>query len=80
MDTAALLESAEDSAFGRMKPVNAIVSDILKHRDAMVALSKYHGTNPVDVICLIENLSEWAGAIERAIRSEEFQGSIEWWR
>lgn len=80
MDTAALLESAEEQSFVRMKAVNAIVADILKHRDAMVALSKYHGTDPLDVLCMVENLTDWAGAIEREIRGETHQGSIEFWR
>ena len=78
--TATLLEAAEGNAFSRMKPVNAIVASILAHRDAMVALSKKHGTDQLDILCLVENLSEWAGAIQRAIRDEEFQGSLNYWR
>ena len=77
---ASRLETAEAESFSRMKPVNEIVAIILRHRDAMVALSKHHGTDPLDVLCMVENLTDWAGAIEREIRGETHQGSIEFWR
>jgi hypothetical protein len=72
------IETAEVAAYVGMKRPTEIFDTINKLKDEMTALCEKHGTDPLDVACMIENLTEWHHAIERDVRRECFTGSLEW--
>jgi hypothetical protein len=76
------IEQAKTKAAAGMKRADAIYAEIKavidKHKDEMAALCEVHCTNPADIACMIENLTDWHGAIARDVRRECFTGSLEW--
>ena len=72
------IERAECAAHDGMKRATEIFDTINKLKDEMTALCEKHRTDPLDVACMIENLTEWHGAIERDVRRECFTGDLEW--
>ena len=72
------IESAEVRAHVEMKRATEIFQAISALKDEMCALCEKHGTDPLDVACMIENLTEWHHAIERDVRRGCFTGALEW--
>ena len=72
------IEAAEVAAHVGMKRTMEIFEAICAFRNEMSALCEKHGTDPLDVACMIENLTEWHHAIERDVRRGCFTGALEW--
>lgn len=72
------IERAECAADSALKRPSEIVKAILSHRDEMAALCEKHGTDPLDIECMLENLAEWHSAIQRDVRKDAFTGDLEW--
>jgi hypothetical protein len=72
------IERAEVAAHLGMQRPTEIFNAINKLKDEMTALCVKHGTDPLDVACMIENLTEWHHAIERDVRRGCFTGGLEW--
>lgn len=72
------IERAECAAHDGIKRATEIFDTINKLKDEMTALCEKHGTDPLDVACMIENLTDWHKAIQRDVRRECFTGSLAW--
>ena len=72
------IESAEVRAHVEMKRPTEIFEAISAFRNEMAALCEKHGTDPLDIECMIESLTDWHKAIERDVRGGIFVGSLEW--